>query len=77
MSETRVFYIVDSAEDNEELFETLEDAQAYKLSAMSDPFTARISIGMVRNAYKDEINGIVRWNYDDENDTFNIVKRGI
>lgn len=70
---TRVFYVVDSTEDNEEIFETLEGAQAHMLSAMSEPQTARLYVAKVRNAYRDPTNDD-QWAYEDLSDTFEIVQ---
>ena len=70
MNDTRVFFVTDSTEDNEELHETLEQAQAYTLSAMSEPQTARIRICMVLHAFPEGR----RWNYDDQDNTFVTVK---
>lgn len=67
---TRVFFVVDSVDDNEELFETLEAAQAYKLSDTSDPSTARVRVAIVNNAFRED-NG--SWNYDDRADTFQFI----
>ena len=66
----RVFYVVDSIEDNEELFETLEGAEAYQLSLKPED-KPRIRICMVRNAFREDDGA---WNYDDLSDTFNEVK---
>ena len=76
---TRVFYVVDSIEDNEELFETFEDAEAYQMTLsktrtqdeIGSPNEPRIRICMVRNAFREDDGG---WNYDDLSDTFNEVK---
>lgn len=75
---TRVFFVVDSIEENEELFETLEDAQNYAVQ-MPQADKARVYIALVRNAYKDEDpstdDGLSKeWNYDDRSDTFKIIK---
>lgn len=67
---TRVFYIVDSLEDNEELYETREGAEkAFDLLKKEDK--PRLYIAMVRNAFREAING--EWNYEDRSDTFRIV----
>ena len=68
--DTRVFFVTDSPDDNEELFETLEDAREY-IEATKFNGTPRISICMVKNAYKED-NG--EWNYDDRWDTFKYIK---
>lgn len=64
---TRVFFVTDSDDDNEELHETLEAARDYA-DTMTYP---RIRVCIVRNAYR-ESNG--SWNYDDRSDTFETVK---
>lgn len=70
-SEARVFYVVDSIEDNEELFETLEQAENYQ-NTLKKEDKPRLYIAMVRNAfYEEDLRG---WNYDDLADTFNIIK---
>ena len=65
--EARLFWVVDSPEDNEEIFETREQAEEYaKKYGKQEPY--RIFIAEVKNYYFDEqANG---WNYDDEIDTF-------
>ena len=70
LSGTRVFFVVDSVEDNEEIFETLEQAEAYFLSGLSETEGRRIRVCLVRNAYKED--GV--WNYDDYSDTFTDIK---
>lgn len=70
--ETRVFFVTDSREDNEELFETLEEAQAYKLSAMNSGTGRRIRICVVHSAYREP--DINRWNYDDGWNAFETIK---
>jgi hypothetical protein len=62
---TRVFFVVDSPQDNEEIYETLEEAEAYQSK------DKRIRIAIVQNAYK-EANG--SWNYEDLSNTFDFVK---
>lgn len=69
---TRVFFVVDGpvtdlANQNDELFETLEQAEAYAETVEY----ARIRICIVRHAFK-EVNGL--WNYDDNSDTFEVIK---
>lgn len=63
---TRVFWVTDSTEDNEELFESLEDAEEY-IEATKFKAKPRIKVCAVKHAYKDN-NG--EWNYDDLADTF-------
>lgn len=69
---TRVFYVVDSEEDNEELFETLEGAEAHLVSVINSGVKGRLYIAQVRNAYREPIND--EWNYEDRSDTFNIIQ---
>jgi len=69
-NKTQVFFVVDSLESNEEIFETLEEAQAHFLSVLGTEENKRIYIAKVRNAYKE--NGV--WNYEDRSDTFEIIK---
>jgi len=70
MNDTRLFFVTDSEEDNEELHETLNEAKDY-ITEMSPAVTPRIRICMVRNAFKEDSGG---WNYDDQSDTFDEVK---
>lgn len=67
--QTRAFYVVDSDEENPELFETLEQAQEY--IATSELKNLEIAICQVRHAYQED-NG--EWSYEDLSDTFQIVK---
>ena len=67
---TRLFFVTDSVEDNEEIFETLEDAEEY-VQATKFKATPRTRICMVKHAYR-EANG--EWNYDDLSNTFETVK---
>lgn len=64
--DTRLFFVTHSAEDNEELFETLEDAREY-IEATKFEGTPKISICIVRNSYKEDTG---EWNYEDYWDTF-------
>jgi len=66
---TRVFFVTDSIEDNEELFETLEGALGH-VSTIDKVHKPRIRIAMVKHAYRDT----GEWNYDDRSDTFETVK---
>lgn len=69
---TRLFFVTDSHEENEELFETLEDAEFYIQNEMDEGTGRRLRICLVRNAYFDkDLNG---WNYDDQANTFETVK---
>lgn len=78
-NEMRVFFVVDSIEDNEELFETYEKAEAYQMTLpktrtydeIGSPNKPRIYIAMVRNAFKEDDGG---WNYDDLADTFQFIQ---
>ena len=72
-NKTRLFFVVDSIEHNEELFETLEDAQAYLISVIGTEDKARIRVCFVRNAYREPVTGL--WNYEDLSDTFQTIKR--
>lgn len=71
MSETntaRLFWVVDSPEDNQEIFQTRAEADAYAQTTYSKQEPYRIYIAEVKNYYWDEqANG---WNYDDVHDTF-------
>lgn len=74
MSETndqvRVFFVTDSSIDNEELHETLEQAQNFEVQ---DEKTKRIRVCLVRNAYRELPLG-KSWNYNDLSDTFETIK---
>jgi len=65
--DTRLFFVVDSRTESEEIFETLEEAKQY---AAENLIWGRIRICLVRNAFKEE--GL--WNYVDQIDTFTAVK---
>lgn len=71
-NETRVFFVVDSLEDNEELFTTLEHAENYynNIEPILEP---RLYIAIVKNAFLDTYHGR-SWNYTDLSDTFTIIK---
>ena len=74
--ETRVFYVVDSIEDNEEIFETLEEAETYFLSLHTET-NPRLFIAMVRHAFQEKTKDSdtkTTWNYNDLSDTFHIIK---
>lgn len=66
---TRVFWVTDSTEDNEELFECLEDADEY-IKATKFKATPRIKVCIVKHAYKGDDG---EWTYDDQIDTFYTV----
>jgi len=67
---SRVFFVTDSVEDNEELFETLEGAMAH-ISMLKKKDKPKLKVMIVRNAYKDD-NG--EWTYDDLSDTFELIR---
>lgn len=69
-NETRVFFVVDSIEDNEELFETLESAKEY-LDTLSPKDKPRVRVCIVRHAHKEPEGS---WNYTDLSDTFEEIK---
>ena len=66
---TRVFFVVDSQEDNEEIFETFGEAEQQYNKLGDKP---RLYVALVKNAYKEPESGI--WNYEDMADTFEIIK---
>lgn len=68
---TRLFFVVDSLESNEEIFETLEEAEMYVKNELDEGSGRRLRICLVNNAYKEE-NG--SWNYEDFSNTFETVK---
>lgn len=69
MNEARLFWVVDSDEDNEEIFETQDQANSYaEKYGKREPY--RIYIGEVRNFYQEADGG---WNYDDHSDTFSHI----
>lgn len=65
--ETRLFFVVDNYKTNEEIFETLQEADKYA-ATLANP---KIKIAIVKNAYKED-NG--SWNYEDSADTFGYIK---
>jgi hypothetical protein len=68
--ETRVFFVVDSVDTNEELFETLEIAQWWAADLLNrKKQVPRIRVAIVKHAFMDD--GV--WNYDDQADTFQFV----
>ena len=76
MNKTRVFFVVDSIEDNEEIFETKEEAVNW-LNGIAKKNKPRIYIAIVKNAYKEHDyigKKELGWNYDDRSDTFEIIK---
>ena len=79
---TRVFFCVDSKENEPEIYETLEEAKEYLNSEyMKERKLKRIYIALVKNAYiEQEYSEITTeedhiWNYDDFSDTFQIIKQ--
>lgn len=71
-SKTRLFFVVDSIEDNEEIFATLEKAKKF-MKALSNKDKPRLYIAIVKNYFFDKANK--SWNYEDLSDTFEIVKQ--
>jgi len=69
-TQTRIFFVTDSFESNEEIFETLEEAEAYFNKNLRNEHGARIFVALVRNAYREDSG---RWNYDDYSDTFTFL----
>jgi hypothetical protein len=76
---TRVFFVTDSLDNNEEIFETLEEAEEFldtipekrELDDIGQSNERRLRICLVRHAYKEANGG---WNYDDCVDTFETIK---
>jgi RNA polymerase subunit RPABC4/transcription elongation factor Spt4 len=69
---TRVFFVISSEESNEEIFETLEEAEAYRISVIGTERGSMLRVALVRNAYFEE--DIQKWNYEDLSDTFTFIK---
>lgn len=69
-TDTKLFFVVDSTTDNEELHETLEQARRHRdtLDVENNP---RIYIAMVKGAYKEPND---KWNYTDTSETFEIIR---
>ncbi len=68
LNNTRVFFIVQCAEFNIEIFEILEKAEKwYYHQEMKGATDLNIGVAVVKNAYKEDDGG---WNYDDHSDTF-------
>lgn len=69
---TRVFFVVDAPEINEEIFTELELAadEASELEKLGNK--VRVRVCLVRHAYYDE--QLAGWNYDDLANTFETVK---
>lgn len=76
INKAKLFFVVDnvrdynSIQDNEEIFEFLEDAEAYRISAYG-PLKGRIRIAIVRNYFREEDLG--GWNYEDRSNTFKFI----
>jgi hypothetical protein len=68
---TRLFFVADSFESNEEIFETLEEAEFYVKEELDEGSGRRLRICLVNNAYQQEDG---KWNYDDQSNTFETVK---
>lgn len=71
-NKTKLFFVVDSLESNEEIFETYEEANRYLNTGFFDEDKPRLYIAMVRNYFYEE--ELKSWNYDDYADTFTIIK---
>jgi hypothetical protein len=71
-AKTRLFFVTDSLESNEEIFDNLEDAEAYKISVLGTEPRARIRVAMVRNYFFEKESG--GYNYVDCSNTFNFIK---
>lgn len=78
---TRLFFVVDSKLDNEEIFTTLEEAKKYfdefetgyaEDAENDEQIEPRIYIALVRNSYYDK--SAKAWNYEDYSDTFEVIK---
>lgn len=67
LDSTRLFFVVDSHEANEEIFTTYGEAEAHykKLKGQTG---RRIYAGLVNNAYYEK--DLKGWNYDDQANTF-------
>lgn len=76
MNATRLFYVTDSVESNEEIFETYQEAIAYFCSLIDDnQELVRLRICEVNNAYQySDGEGRILWNYEDRADTFTTIK---
>ena len=73
MNETRLFYVTDSVESNEEIFETYQQAREYMKRLEDDnQELVRLRICEVNNAYYDK--QLKSYNYDDRADTFTTIK---
>jgi hypothetical protein len=72
---TRLFFVVEGEESNQELFETKEEADAcYNfLTNFGNDYHAKMYIAMVKNTYRDPDSNY-QWSYEDLADTFEIIK---
>ena len=68
---TKLFFVVDFKGENEEIFETLEEAKKYRKSHYS---TTRkpslLRVAMVKNYFQEPTG---EWNYEDHSDTFDFL----
>jgi hypothetical protein len=73
--DTRLFFVVEGVDTNEEIFETLETATSYFHEVVKED-KARVYVGLVRNAYEetDRSGKKIGWNYEDFSNTFTIIK---
>ena len=67
---SKLFFVVDDEDTNEEIFEYYEQAVDYCNSLSGKNIRIRISI--VRNYFKDKEDDW--WNYEDLSDTFEFIK---
>ncbi len=75
---TRLFFVTESKEDNEELHETLEAARNYINGSndVNDSATMVIWIAVCTTAYPEEqYDGTIRWNYEDNMNCFTKIKQ--
>lgn len=70
---TRVFFVTESKKDNKEIHETLEEAMDH-LDKMEDHKTADITIELCHTAYREPINKLFVWNYEDTAHAFDFVR---
>jgi len=78
MENTRLFFVVDSFTDNEEIFPTLEQAEEHFYTLLEGS-GRRIRIAIVKNAYietysQSSLGLEENWNYNDLTDTFEVIK---
>jgi len=72
---TRLFFVVINPDTNEEIFETLGEAQSYINNKKQI-----IWIALVNHAYKEhdykksDKNSVLKWNYNDLADTFQFIR---